>query len=155
MIYLFLLGLLGRGSDKYYNAQVGSRQIDQSTILSITIRMAPTPVSDIVTADLLDQLKNLYPIDPENEESHPNPWDIVAAVAFTGSNLPEAVPIVYQHALNDLRHRQAQDHPEGKTQEEVDADELLLVRRIKDAIFKAGITFGYPRVRLTHLLLDR
>ena len=114
--------------------------------------MTPTLASDIATSDLLDQLKNLYPVNRENHESHQNPWYIIAAVAFTGSNLPEAVPIVYQHALNDLRRRRTQDHPEGKTQEEMDAEELLLVRRIKDAIFKAGITFGYPRVGLAHRL---
>ena len=109
--------------------------------------MALVVASDIATPDLLDGLKSLYPVD---SESHPNPWYIVAAVGFTAGNLPEAVPIVFQYALDDLRRRRAQDHPENRVQAVVDEEELLLVRRIKDAIFKSGITCGYPRVLPCH-----
>ena len=106
--------------------------------------MASVVASDVATPGFLDGLKSLYPID---SKSHPNPWYIVAAVGFTAGNLPEAVPIVFQYALDDLRSHRALGQPENRVQAVVDEEELLLVRRIKDAIFKSGITCGYPRVR--------
>jgi hypothetical protein len=67
-----------------------------------------------------------------------NPWYTVAAVAFSASNLPEAVPLVLQYALKDV----AVERCHGD-----DGDALLVVRKIKDALFKSGMLSGYPKVR--------
>jgi len=65
-----------------------------------------------------------------------NPWYIIAAVSFCASNEPEAVSLVFQHALKDLQA------DEGSREET-----LLLARKVRDALFKAGLICGYPRVR--------
>lgn len=62
-----------------------------------------------------------------------NPWYIVAAVAFSASNRPETVPHVFQHVAQDLQGERA--------------SQLLLARKMRDALFKSGLTSGYPRVR--------
>ena len=66
-----------------------------------------------------------------------NPWYIVAAVAFSASNLPEGVPRTFEHALKDLRALGANSNQ---------SDEKLLAQRIRDAIFKSGLISGYPKV---------
>lgn len=88
----------------------------------------------MATPKLLSQLKSLYPNAPSPLQ---NPWYTVAAVAFSASNLPEAVPTVFQSALGDLQAVSA-DH----------SDALLLVRKMKDALFKSGLLSGYPKVKL-------
>jgi hypothetical protein len=93
-------------------------------------------MSDIATPEFLSLLKSLYPAEPSTSALQ-NPWFFVAAVAFSASNLPEAVPLVFQHALKDLLlHRST----------EGDQDSLILVRKIKDALFKSGMLSGYPKV---------
>jgi hypothetical protein len=86
------------------------------------------------TPEFLAHLKSLYP----NDSPLQNPWYFVAAVAFSASNLPEAVPAVFQFAANDLQS-QSSNH----------ADALSLVRKIKDSLFKSGILSGYPKVMVT------
>jgi alkylhydroperoxidase/carboxymuconolactone decarboxylase family protein YurZ len=88
-------------------------------------------MSDIATPEFLSHLKSLYPAQPGLE----NPWFFVAAVAFSASNLPEAVPLVFQHALKDI----SQQSPGA------DQDSLLLARKMRDAIFKSGILSGYSK----------
>jgi hypothetical protein len=82
-----------------------------------------------------------------------NPWYIIAAVGLCASNKPEAVPEVFQHALKELQSP-ASDGDTG-------AKQLLLARRFREALFKAGLTCGYARVRQvtwlnshTNVLLD-
>jgi hypothetical protein len=96
----------------------------------------------VATPELLSHLKSLYPSDPQSSYLD-NSWYIATAVAFSASNLPEAVPLVFQHALKDLETQSpaAHDHTQ---------DALLLVRKIKDALFKSGLLSGYPKVR--HLI---
>lgn len=93
----------------------------------------------VATYEFLSRLKGLY---PTRSQSPKNPWYYVAAVAFSASNLPEAVPLVYQYALNDLQ--QTPSEPAIAHQES-----LLLVRKIKDALFKSGMLSGYPKVHTT------
>lgn len=87
-------------------------------------------MSEIATTALLAELKSLYPTDDNGVH---NPWYCVAAVAFSASNVPEAIPIVFEYALNDLRAIGRED------------DALLLVHRMKDYIFKSGMLSGYPK----------
>lgn len=64
-----------------------------------------------------------------------NPWYIIASVAFCASNRTEEVPRVFQYALEEL---QAED-------DAVD-NHRLLARKMRDALFKAGMVAGYARV---------
>ena|ERR1700691_6200621 len=91
-------------------------------------------MTDIATPEFLSNLKALY---PAQSSTLKNPWFLVAAVAFSASNLPEAVPLVFKHALNDLV---SQPSAAG------DESTLLLVRKLKDALFKSGVLCGYPKV---------
>ncbi|KZV95651.1 hypothetical protein EXIGLDRAFT_734874 [Exidia glandulosa HHB12029] len=72
------------------------------------------------TPELLAHLASLL---PEN-------WYIPASVAFTAAGVPEALPTLYAFAA------------EGCKSEE---EKVLLVRRIRDAVFKGGILTGYAR----------
>lgn len=66
-------------------------------------------------------------------------WYLYPAVAFSSSNVPDAVPVVFRHALNELRMERRHDS--------LEKEELLLARRFRESIFKAGMLCGYPRVR--------
>lgn len=83
-------------------------------------------LSSIISIELLDTHSALQ-----------NPWFIVAAVAFSASNRPEAVPRVFEQALQDLRGTGS-----DKSQE------LLLARKMREALFKSGLISGYPKVRV-------
>ncbi|RDB24009.1 hypothetical protein Hypma_008633 [Hypsizygus marmoreus] len=89
-------------------------------------------MATLASAAFLSHLKSIYP--QKNLRSLANPWYIIAAVAFCASNRPEAVPHVFQYALKDLK-------ADGDNIE----DQRLLARKIRDALFKAGLTAGYPR----------
>lgn len=95
-------------------------------------------MSDIATPEFLSRLKAIYPTNTPNPLR--NPWFFVAAVAFSASNLPEAVPLVYQHALKSL------DSSDSSSVAD-EATTLLLVRKVKDSLFKSGLLSGYPKVR--------
>ena len=64
-----------------------------------------------------------------------NPWFIVAAVAFSASNRPEAVPCVFKQALQDLKNG---SYDKSK--------ELMLAKKLREALFKSGFISGYPKV---------
>lgn len=91
-------------------------------------RFAQTSMAGAVSLDFLAQLEKLYPGDGKGKV---NRWPFIAAVAFSAANLPEAVPLVFTYAVQDLHD---------------DADRLSLVRKMKDAIFKSGLLSGYPKV---------
>ena len=91
----------------------------------------------MASPELLLRLKSLYPNVPALE----NPWYFVSAVAFCASNLPEAVPVVFQYALKDVLE-ESSDHKHA----------LQLVRKFKDALFKSGLLCGYPKVRLSYCI---
>ncbi|EJD39316.1 hypothetical protein AURDEDRAFT_116225 [Auricularia subglabra TFB-10046 SS5] len=73
----------------------------------------------VATDDLLARLKTLYPA----------AWYVPAAVAFSGGNVPDALPAVFRAAAADLPTDQ----------------HALLARRIRDAVFKAGVLTGYNK----------
>jgi alkylhydroperoxidase/carboxymuconolactone decarboxylase family protein YurZ len=90
-------------------------------------------MAEVATPELLDHLRSLYPSQSNYLE---NPWYIAAAVAFSASNLPDAVPLVLQYALKDLKAQPSFNHED---------DSLLLIRKIRDALFKSGLLSGYPK----------
>lgn len=65
----------------------------------------------------------------------PNPWYIVAAVAYSASNKAEAVPEVFQYALQEL-----------KASKGAESEQFLLAQKIREALFKSGLISGYPKV---------
>ena len=69
-----------------------------------------------------------------------NPWYIVAAVGFCASNRPEAVADVFQYALKTLQSS-ASDADTVQV-----AEKLLLARRFREVLFKAGLTCGFAKV---------
>ncbi|KAG6873366.1 hypothetical protein C0995_016475 [Termitomyces sp. Mi166 len=89
-------------------------------------------MSALATTPFLRHLKSLYP--RKNLPRLANPWYIVASVAFCASNRAEEVPRVFQHALNDL-----------KAESNNIEDHRLLARKVRDALFKAGLTAGFAR----------
>jgi hypothetical protein len=89
---------------------------------------------DMATPEFLAHLKALYPVQASPLK---NPWAFVAAVAYSTSNLPEAIPLVFQHALKDISSQ--------PTATKV-TDQQLFVRKMKDALFKSGMLSGYPKV---------
>ncbi|KAF9057142.1 hypothetical protein BJ165DRAFT_1418664 [Panaeolus papilionaceus] len=99
-----------------------------------------------VTPAFLNTIKALW---PQRASSAPttrksvvlnNPWYIVAAVTYSASNRPEAVPRVWEHALQDVRAVPADEGTGGG------GEEFLLARRIREALFKSGLTCGYSKV---------
>lgn len=66
----------------------------------------------------------------------PNPWCIIAAVAYSASNKAEAVPEVFQYASQEL-----------KTSKSMKSERFLLAQKFREALFKSGLTSGYPKVR--------
>lgn len=105
-------------------------------------------MSTLATTELLTHLKSLYPLRDVARGTNAvlrNPWYIVSAVAYGSSNRPEAVPIVFQHALDDLRQAQAEQQ---KPAEVARQEQLQLARRMREAILKGGMLCGYSRVNL-------
>jgi hypothetical protein len=96
-------------------------------------------MADIATPDFLDQLKSLYPT-PVNYVD--GDWFLAAGIAFSSSNCPEGIPCVLRHALEDL----------NKLPNTSDEDRRLLVRKMRDGIFKSGMISGYPKVNRPYLL---
>jgi hypothetical protein len=72
-----------------------------------------------------------------------NPWYIVTAVSFMTANRPEAVPLLYKYVLQELEHAQNQFNVPDP---EVHREKLLLTRKFRDAIFKACLMGGIPKV---------
>ncbi|KAK0432676.1 hypothetical protein ARMSODRAFT_962234 [Armillaria solidipes] len=81
----------------------------------------------VATREFLASIEALYPRQARGVVS---PWSLVAATAFSSSNLPEAVPEVFKYALDGVN-----THDERQ----------LLVRKLKDALFKSGLLSGYPK----------
>ncbi|KAF9557208.1 hypothetical protein CPC08DRAFT_59225 [Agrocybe pediades] len=93
-----------------------------------------------VPSSFLSGLKALFP-----ESSHipqksvfGNPWYIVAAVAFSASNRPEAVPQVFQYVLEDLKSNQ-------NASDSSNAEGKVVAQKLREALFKSGLTSGYPK----------
>lgn len=103
-------------------------------------------MGSLASTEFLAHLKSLYPLrDVVRGTSSVlrNPWYIVAAVVYGSSNRPEGIPLVFQHVLNDLKQAQAE---EQKPAEAAQQEQLLLARRMREAILKGGLLCGYSRV---------
>ncbi|KAI0345068.1 hypothetical protein BDW22DRAFT_1353916 [Trametopsis cervina] len=101
-------------------------------------------MSAIAATEFLSHLKSLYPLRDAVRGSSAvlqNPWYFIAAVAYGSSNRPEGVPLVWQHALRDLKDAQAGN----KSAEAAHQEQLLLARRMREGILKGGLTGGYSR----------
>ncbi|KAF5358138.1 hypothetical protein D9756_001950 [Leucocoprinus leucothites] len=70
----------------------------------------------------------------DNRTALPNPWYIVAAVAYSASNKAEAVPQVFQYALQELSENQG-----------AESERFMLAQKIREALFKSGLISGYPK----------
>ncbi|KIK54546.1 hypothetical protein GYMLUDRAFT_48676 [Collybiopsis luxurians FD-317 M1] len=78
--------------------------------------------------ELFAHLKSIF----EQASSNPqNPWYILAAVSFCAGNEPQAVAELFKYVLTQT----------GDNHEE----RLLLARKFRDAILKAGMTCGYSK----------
>jgi hypothetical protein len=96
-------------------------------------------MADIATPEFLNELKSLYPA-PANYVD--GDWFLAAGVAFSSSNYPEGIPCVLRYALEDL----------DKLPDTSDEDRRLLVRKMRDGIFKSNLITGIPKVNAPHLL---
>lgn len=70
-------------------------------------------------------------------------WYLVAAVAFSASNRPEAVPAVFHYTLGLLKAEQ-RGLEDG---DEAARARLRLARRTRDCLMQSGLLCGYSRVR--------
>ncbi|KAN0088297.1 AhpD-like protein [Tylopilus felleus] len=100
-------------------------------------------MAHIATPGFLSSLKHLYPLQPTDSYVQ-SPWYAVAAITFSASNCPEAVPLVLEYVLRDL------DAIDASHQ-----DQLTAVRKIRDAVFKSGLICGFPKVINALILLHQ
>jgi hypothetical protein len=120
-------------------------------------------MADIASETALQHLKSLYPYGETTSSSDgsshktlvmgisaqcnlpvlQNPWYIVTVVSFMTANRPEAVPLLYKYVLGELEHAQNQFNVPTL---EVNRERLLLTRKFRDAIFKACLMGGIPKV---------
>lgn len=97
-------------------------------------------MADLATKDYLAYLKSLYPQHASKPGTNvegilQSSWYLVAAVAFSASNRPEAIPKVFAFVSDEL-------DAESATTEQ----KFLVARRFREAIFKAGLLCGFSRV---------
>ncbi|KAI0324700.1 hypothetical protein GY45DRAFT_1313434 [Cubamyces sp. BRFM 1775] len=105
-------------------------------------------MANYATPAFLTSLKAHYPANGPSTAAYPgalaNPWALVAAVAFSASNVPEAVPAVFAHALEELRAEQ-RARGVGGGSEEAQREELVLARKVREAVLQSGLLSGMPR----------
>ena len=70
-------------------------------------------------------------------------WAVVAAVSFSAANVADAVPLVFQYALDELVRGQQQPNSD-----EARSEQLVLARKIREAVLQSGLLSGMPRVSL-------
>ena len=103
-------------------------------------------MATLATPEFLNHLKSLYPLRSTLRGTDAvigNPWYIVTTVAFGSSNRPEAIPVVFQHVLSDLKKAQAEQQANAEVAHK---EQLYLARRFREAILKGGLLCGYSRV---------
>ncbi|KAI0078148.1 hypothetical protein K474DRAFT_1619887 [Panus rudis PR-1116 ss-1] len=98
-------------------------------------------MAHLASHSLLRRLKSLYPLDSTAHQTDVqrivyNPWYLVAAVAFNGSNKPDTIPVILQYVLDELNDL-------GDTVQH--ADRLQVARRTREAVFQSGLLCGYAR----------
>ncbi|KAI0373221.1 hypothetical protein BV20DRAFT_1103962 [Pilatotrama ljubarskyi] len=94
----------------------------------------------------LSSLKALYPADGLSATASPgtlsNPWAMITAVAFSAANVPEAVPVVFKYALEELRVEQLAKRITGDA---ALRQKLVLARKIRESVLQSGLLSGMPR----------
>lgn len=104
-------------------------------------------MADLASTDFLDHLKSIYPQNASVRGTKTvidNPWYVLAAVGFGSCNRPEAVPLVFVNALEDLKKVQKEQNVDEST---AHVEQLLLARRVREGILKGGLLCGASRVR--------
>ncbi|PFH53594.1 hypothetical protein AMATHDRAFT_137566 [Amanita thiersii Skay4041] len=82
-------------------------------------------MSILATPAFLRFLQSIFPAQYPS-----NPWFIITAVAFSASNRPEEVPRVFNYAIQQIESEQ---------------ERLKVAKKVREALFKAGLTSGYSR----------
>ncbi|KZT04570.1 uncharacterized protein LAESUDRAFT_657584 [Laetiporus sulphureus 93-53] len=100
-------------------------------------------MATIASQTFLRQLKSIFPSPTLTTPDAviAQPWYLVAAVAFSASRKPEAVPVVYEFALNELRLVQTAEPPERAHEQQ-----MRLTSKVREAILQSGLLSGFPRV---------
>ncbi|KAI0781435.1 hypothetical protein BD413DRAFT_464106 [Trametes elegans] len=103
-------------------------------------------MANIATPVFLNSLKAIYPAGGPSTTAYPgalpNPWAIITAVAFNAANIPEAIPIVFKHALNELV---ADQQAKGISGEAAHQEQLALTRKIRESVFQGGLVGGMSK----------
>ncbi|OCH90642.1 hypothetical protein OBBRIDRAFT_793081 [Obba rivulosa] len=109
-------------------------------------------MAQLATPAFLEQLKATYPSRDAlgSDVVLSNPWCLVAAVAFSASNVPEAIPLIWEYTLRDLVEVQGNELSQEQRQQE----RLALARRIREALLQSGLLSGMPRVINSLLALN-
>ncbi|TFK25812.1 hypothetical protein FA15DRAFT_668140 [Coprinopsis marcescibilis] len=98
-------------------------------------------MATVATSVFLNQLRSLYPtrtVTPGSSSALSTPWYIIAAVSFSASNKPEAVPRVFEHVMQQF------SLDPGSPASNVE-EQRLLARKLREALFKSGLISGYPK----------
>ncbi|PIL30667.1 hypothetical protein GSI_07369 [Ganoderma sinense ZZ0214-1] len=97
-------------------------------------------MADLATPEFLSTLKAAFP--PGSPDSPSHLWALIAVVSFSASNVTEAVPVVFKYALDDLVQAQMQA---GTSQDVAHAEQLVLARKFRESVLRAGLLCGVPR----------
>ncbi|KII89315.1 hypothetical protein PLICRDRAFT_687915 [Plicaturopsis crispa FD-325 SS-3] len=110
-------------------------------------------MATIASSTFLKHLKSIYPTREQTGTLRilHNPWFIAVVVAYSASNCAEGIPRVFEHVLGELK----QSHIEAKVPPaQAHSETLLLARKFRESIFKAGLVSGYPRAINGLIALD-
>ncbi|KAI0628732.1 hypothetical protein C8Q77DRAFT_336436 [Trametes polyzona] len=103
-------------------------------------------MANLATPALLNTLKGTYPAGGPSTSAYPgalsNPWALITAVTFSAAHVPEAVPVVFEHALAELQEEQK---AKGVSGDDALAEQLVLARKIRESILQSGLLSGVPR----------
>ncbi|KAH9857554.1 hypothetical protein C2E23DRAFT_865373 [Lenzites betulinus] len=106
-------------------------------------------MANFATPAFLASLKAIYPSGGPSTLAYagalPNPWALITAVTFSASNAPEAVPVVFKYALEELKEEQ---RAQGTPDETAAKEQLLLARKIREGVLQSGLLSGMPRVTM-------
>lgn len=100
-------------------------------------------MTTLASVPFLTRLQALY---PSRKASTPaellaQPWYLVAAIAFSASGHAEAVPMVFEFVLNELKSVQTEEGPE-----EIH-ERMGLANKMREALLQSGALSGMPTVR--------
>ncbi|KAI0954683.1 hypothetical protein AcW1_006494 [Taiwanofungus camphoratus] len=99
-------------------------------------------MADLATDEFLNELKALYPARPLSTPDAvlAQPWYLVAALAFSASHKAEAVPLVFEFVLAELKLAQSPEDAEKAGEQRTLAD------KIREALLQSGLLSGVPLI---------